>query len=161
MFAQWAAPGTELPGGYSFAATSEPYSLALINKDEPLAWIVSGRQIVTRERLEVLTAGAFPAIADGQPLVEVLQALAAAGALAIIPWGAGKWLGSRGRLVEKIAASAPGAGIFPGRQPGPPGFLAGAARLSPDGESRGGPYCAAPTPCRCRVKKNGREDLPA
>jgi len=122
MFAQWAAPGTMLPGGYSFAATCEPYSLALINKDEPQAWIVAGRQIVTRERLEVLTAGPFPAIADGQPLDDVLGALTAAGALAIIPWGAGKWLGSRGRLVEKIAASAPGPGLFLADNPARPGF---------------------------------------
>ena len=122
MFSQWAAPGTELPGGYSFAATGEPYSLALLANGEPLAWIVSGRQIVTHERLEVLTAGAFPAIEDGMPLADVLEALTAAGALAIIPWGAGKWLGSRGRLVERIAQSMPMPGLFLADNPARPAF---------------------------------------
>ncbi len=122
MFSQWATPGTELPGGYSFAATSEPYSLALLGNGKQLAWIVSGRQIVTGERLEVLTAGAFPAIHDGRPLADVLQALTSAGALAIIPWGAGKWLGSRGRLVERIASSPPMPGLFLADNPARPAF---------------------------------------
>ena len=64
-FRRWAAPGAALPGGYSFTATSEPYSLALSHHDETLALIVRGRQIVTAEHLEVLTAGDFPAIGDG------------------------------------------------------------------------------------------------
>ncbi len=122
MFPRWAAPGSALPGGYSFAATAEPHSLALLGSGERLAWIVSGRQIITGERLEVLTAGTFPAIADGQPLALVLQALTAAGALAIIPWGAGKWLGSRGRLVNSVAAAPSAAGLFLADNPARPAF---------------------------------------
>lgn len=118
-FNRWAAPGASLPGGYSFSATSEPHSLALTGDNEILALIVRGRQVITAERLEVLTAGNFPAIEDGLPLPRVLEALTAAGVPAIIPWGAGKWLGRRGRLVEKLA-SAPPPGTFLADNPARP-----------------------------------------
>jgi hypothetical protein len=122
MFPRWAAPGARLPGAYSFAATAEPHTLELLAKGRHVAWIVSGRQIVTGERLEVLTAGAFPAIEDGRPLAGVVEALTAAGALAIIPWGAGKWLGSRRRLLERIASAPAAPGMFLADNPARPVF---------------------------------------
>jgi len=121
-FRRWAAPGAALPGGYSFAATSEPYSLALSANREILALIVRGRQIITAERLEVLTAGDFPAVEDGLPLARVLEALAAAGALAIIPWGAGKWLGGRGRLLRRLASTPAPPRVFLADNPARPCF---------------------------------------
>ncbi len=121
-FNRWAAPGASLPGGCSFAATSEPYSLALSGNDGLMAFIVQGRQVITAERLEVLTAGGFPAIDDGLPLDRVLEALTAAGVLAIIPWGAGKWLGRRGRLVEQLASAPAPPRLFLADNPARPSF---------------------------------------
>lgn len=121
-FRRWAAPEASLPGGYAFAATSEPYSLALSHNNEILALIVRGRQIITAERLEVLTAGDFPAIEDGLPLARVLEALTAAGVLAIIPWGAGKWLGCRGRLLKKLASAPAPPRVFLADNPARPSF---------------------------------------
>ncbi len=103
MFARWQGQTGSGPAGITFTATGEPYSLALCQDGERQLSIVAGRQIVTAERLEVLTAGAAPAVADGRPLAAVIDELTAAGALAIIPWGAGKWLGRRGRLVSEAA----------------------------------------------------------
>jgi hypothetical protein len=156
VFPRWAAPGAALPGGYSFAATAEPHSLALLAAGERLAWIVSGRQIITGERLEVLTAGAFPDIADGQPLAVVLQALAAAGALAIIPWGAGKWLGSRGRLVDAVAAAPLAAGLFLADNPARPAFWP-APRAFRRMERQGRPVLRGsdPLPLRGEEKRAG------
>ena len=122
MFSRWAIPGATAPGGFVFNATNEPYSLTLGRRGEPFILIVSGRQIVTAERLEVLTAGDSPDIADGRPLAEVAAELAEAGALAIIPWGAGKWLGRRGRLVERIAASSSSPAMFLADNPARPAF---------------------------------------
>jgi hypothetical protein len=121
-FSRWAAPGAAFPGGYSFTATGEPYSLTLTRSGEPLAMIVRGRQIVTAERLEVLTAGDIPPIEDGRPLAGAVAALIAAGALAIVPWGAGKWLGSRGRLVEELAAGCSSPLFFLADNPARPAF---------------------------------------
>ena len=122
MFSRWVVPGASLPGGYSFVATSEPYSLALLGHNELLALIVRGRQIISAERLEVLTAGGFPAIDDGLPLAHVLEALMAAGVPAIIPWGAGKWLGRRGRLLKKLAAAPLPPRVFLADNPARPSF---------------------------------------
>ena len=71
--------------------------------------LVAGRQIQTAERIEVLafaTTAAPPA--DGTSLDEVLAALATQGVPAVLPWGAGKWIGRRGRRVRAALAAHPG-----------------------------------------------------
>src|SRR5690606_7800616 len=50
--------------------------------------------------LEVLALGLAGKRADGRPLDTVLGELEGE-ALAVLPWGAGKWLGRRGRLVRE------------------------------------------------------------
>lgn len=90
--------------GWSFAPTAEPESLVARRGDDRLI-LVAGRQVVTREGLEVLalaTAADFP---DGQPLDETLDRARAAGALPVLPWGFGKWWFSRGaRVARELAA---------------------------------------------------------
>jgi hypothetical protein len=64
-------------------------------------FVISGRQIVTSEHIEVLallTCGQFE---DGRPLEETLEAVHSVGALVVLPWGVGKWFGRRGRLVRR------------------------------------------------------------
>lgn len=65
-------------------------------------YIVSGRQIVTKERLEVLALGTNADIEDGNPIREVIKLVNESGALAIIPWGFGKWTGKRGKIVTQL-----------------------------------------------------------
>ena len=83
--------------------------------------LVAGRQVVAREGLEVLLLGTRSSVPDGRPIREVLAEGARLGALRVIPWGAGKWLFGRGRLLnELIAAARPvwrgkGRGSVPGR----------------------------------------------
>jgi hypothetical protein len=103
MFSRWRERTGSGPGGIRFMPTSEPYSLALHQDGERRLQLIAGRQIVTAERLEVLTAGAAPPVPDNRPLASVVDELVGAGSLAIIPWGAGKWLGRRGRLVRETA----------------------------------------------------------
>jgi hypothetical protein len=66
--------------------------------------VVAGRQIVTAERLEVLALALGDEVPDGRPCREVLREVTDRGALAVIPWGVGKWLGRRGRLVRDLIA---------------------------------------------------------
>ena len=61
--------------------------------------VLPGRQVVTRERLEVLALGTAASLPDGLDLAGALAAAREAGALAVLPWSPGKWLGGRGRLV--------------------------------------------------------------
>jgi hypothetical protein len=121
MFPRWQGRTDPGPDGMRFTSTGEPYSLALCRDGERRLLLIAGRQIVTAERLEVLTAGAVPLIPDGRPLATVVDELTAAGALAIIPWGAGKWLGRRGRLVSETAGRLTAPTFFLADNPARPG----------------------------------------
>ena len=104
-------------------ATAEAESLWL-EGDHPPLLVLAGRQVVTAERLEVLALATTAAPAEGRPAGAVLAELARAEALAVLPWGVGKWLGARGAVVDRlVAAAAPGA-LFLGDNGGRPGFWA-------------------------------------
>lgn len=66
--------------------------------------LIAGRQLVTRERLEVLALGTGAPLLDGEPIDKTLAAVREAGAAAVLPWGVGKWLGERGAVVDRILA---------------------------------------------------------
>jgi hypothetical protein len=85
--------------------TEEPDSLVARNSSGNELIIVSGRQIVTRERLEILalaTASRFP---DGESIDASIERVRGARAVAVLPWGFGKWLGARGKIVQRIIRS--------------------------------------------------------
>ena len=67
----------------------------------PALVLVGGRQLVTRERVEVLALApaSTEGLRSGRTLAETLADAAAAGAVVVLPRGVGKWLGARGRLV--------------------------------------------------------------
>ena len=89
---------------------TDPLSLEARSETDSLH-IVAGRQIVTSERIEVHALGTREAIPDGMELPATVRTVQAVGALAVLPWGAGKWLGKRGRLVAAMLASAD-SGLF-------------------------------------------------
>ena len=64
--------------------------------------IVAGRQIVTAEKLEVLGVGTAGDWRDGRPIRETIDALLRSNAVPVLPWGFGKWLGRRGRIVRNL-----------------------------------------------------------
>ena len=99
--------------------------------------LVAGRQIVTAERLEILALGCAEEFPDGVPAREVLSRLAANPArLAVLPWGAGKWLGKRGEIAAELVREAwPGA-LFLGDNGNRPFFWPLPA-LFAEAESRG------------------------
>lgn len=84
--------------------------------------IIAGRQIITMERLEILGLGTRTPIPDGLPAREVLARLGEADAIAVLPWGVGKWLGKRGECVNAlIGESLPGR-LFLGDNGGRPAW---------------------------------------
>jgi hypothetical protein len=112
----------ELPGGWRLAATAEAESLWLQRPDQEGAplFFIAGRQIITAERIEVLALGSAAPFADGRPLAETVAAVRQRGALAVLPWGFGKWLGSRGELVRRFLAVVEPQGVFVGDSGGRP-----------------------------------------
>ena len=70
-------------------------------------YLIQGRQVISHEGLEVLLAGTNKLIEDrtldARSIIEQSKEL---GALAIIPWSFGKWLGKRGTLVKELIQDA-------------------------------------------------------
>jgi hypothetical protein len=66
--------------------------------------LLAGRQLVTRERLEVLALGTVAPLDDDQPIEATLAAVREAGGAAVLPWGVGKWLGARGAVIDRLLA---------------------------------------------------------
>ncbi len=74
-------------------------------RDAAKLTLVAGNQVVAQEGLELLTLGTAQRFEDGEPLVNSLQQATSAGAVCVIPWGFGKWMGRRGRVLEGLLAN--------------------------------------------------------
>jgi hypothetical protein len=90
-------------GFWEVEPSSEPETLVVRCGSMRLT-LIAGRQLVTRERLEVLAVGTTAPLRDGEPIEATLAAVRAAGAAAVLPWGVGKWLGARGAVVARVLA---------------------------------------------------------
>jgi hypothetical protein len=114
--------GGEDTGDWAIERTADAATLLACHGARRLL-LVAGRQVVTGEGLEVLLLGTRVTLADGQPIREVLAQGERAGALRVVPWGVGKWLFARGRLLDQlIEAARPGDGFFLGDSGGRPFF---------------------------------------
>ena len=81
----------------------EPETL-VVRRGSTRLKLIAGRQLVTRERLEVLALGTTAPLPEGEPMDTTLAVVRAAGAAAVLPWGVGKWLGARGAVVARVLA---------------------------------------------------------
>jgi hypothetical protein len=104
--------------GWTISLTGEPMTLRAKGDGGEILTIISGRQIVSRERLEILALGLCEEIPDSLPIREVIDRVQSSGALCVLPWGFGKWTGRRGRLVRELIASEPGPNFFTGDNAG-------------------------------------------
>jgi hypothetical protein len=94
--------------GWKLCETGEPESL-ILQRDNDRLVIVSGWQVATQERLEVLALSTNHHVPTGASLNETIEASRAAGAIPVIPWGFGKWWGRRGEHVaDAIRTAMPG-----------------------------------------------------
>jgi hypothetical protein len=88
----------------------------------PVLLLVAGRQMATREGLEVLALGTADTLPDGLPLPAAVAAAQAAGALPVIPWGFGKWWFYRGRLLRELLEATGREEVLLGDNGGRPSF---------------------------------------
>lgn len=109
-------------GGWRFEHTAEPCSLRGCADDGRELWVVAGRQIVTEEGIEVLALGTDARFQDGAPLAAVVELVRDADAFPVLPWGFGKWLGERGRILTDYLARSAGEELALGDNSGRPVF---------------------------------------
>jgi hypothetical protein len=111
---------TEPAAPWTFERTHEECSLRARRDGNTELILIAGRQLGTREGLEVLAIGCAGRLPERRGLRETIEATLASGALAAIPWGFGKWWFRRGALVaEVLHATEPGR-IFLGDNSGRP-----------------------------------------
>lgn len=120
--------GLERSGPWRFAATDEECSLVASRPDLPRSEappplvLVAGRQIRTREGLEVLALATLENFSDGLPFAGTLERVHWSGALPVVPWGFGKWWFERGGLVESLLQGREREAVFLGDNAGRPGL---------------------------------------
>lgn len=112
----------ELSGSWHLEKTAEPLSLRAVHRDGTSVYIISGQQIVTREKLEVLSIFASQTVPDQLTLAETLAEIRARGGFPILPWGVGKWLFGRGKVVGQQIQEASRGQFGMGDNGGRPSF---------------------------------------
>jgi hypothetical protein len=121
--ARWfrrARSGEEGEGTWSFERTGEAESLRARRTSGESLLVIAGRQVATRDGIEVLALAGDVDVPDGLPFGEALHRVRASGALPVLPWGFGKWWGRRGKLVAGALARRSSALLFLGDNAGRP-----------------------------------------
>lgn len=91
--------------GYTFEKTAEPETLIIKDRSthEPLIYVLAGRQIVTRDRLEICAlATSYQQDNNALNTSETISAVNDAGGLAALNWAPGKWFGQRKNVVKEL-----------------------------------------------------------
>jgi hypothetical protein len=108
--------------GWTLEATAEPLSLKASHANGTALFLVSGQQIVTGENLEVLSIGTAPVINDKLSLAGTIREIRQQSGFPLIPWGVGKWLGTRGKIVSRAISENAGQPLGLGDNSGRPAF---------------------------------------
>ncbi|HDQ41857.1 MAG TPA: hypothetical protein ENN39_12645 [Desulfonatronum sp.] len=102
-----AAGQGRLPTGWTAKAAPLPLCLTLGHERSGLVHCVPGRQMATKERLEILGLAMREVVPDGLSVHETLDKVQQAGGVPVLPWALGKWLFSRSRIVRDLVLSSP------------------------------------------------------
>lgn len=116
------------PGQWRILATLEDCSLRAEHRSDGRALaVVAGRQVRSRERLEVLALGTDLEYPPGLPFPDCLRLVCSSAPLVVLPWGFGKWHLRRGRriaeVVRELRSEATGQHLFLGDNGGRPAQL--------------------------------------
>ncbi len=105
----------QLPDGWTIRQTNE-LSVVLQRDGVDRIVLITGRQVRTAERLELLTFGARAPVVDGKPFGIALGHAVECSKLVIVPWALGKWrLGRESKVRDALqAVRGRGAPVFLG-----------------------------------------------
>ena len=89
---------------YEILRTREDNSLIISNRNNIIV-LIAGQQIVSGENLEVLALGTTNRLEYGKNISDTINEVIKIGALPVVPWGVGKWLGKREQTVQELIKS--------------------------------------------------------
>jgi hypothetical protein len=92
-------------GRWRFDATQDGRSLTASQQGRNALTVIAGRQIVTREGLEVLALCCNETFTDGLAIEDTIAKVIEADALPVLPYGVGKWSGKRGEIIRNLLTS--------------------------------------------------------
>lgn len=108
---------------WTVSRTEEKSSLILQSDRGDELVIVAGRQIITKENLEVLALLTETVFPDGASLAITVQAIRDNGGLPMASWGVSNWSGERGKILSEFLSSQKPGEFFLGDTSDRPKFL--------------------------------------
>ncbi len=104
-----------LSGAWKLESLAESDAMVFARLHEPMLAIVAGRQLVTREGLELLALATSQELASGRSLTDSVRETLDVGGIPVLPWGFGKWWFQRGTTMRRFLQSeAAELGVFLG-----------------------------------------------
>lgn len=107
---------------FCLTKTLEDSSIILSDKNERKLIIIAGKQIITENNIEVLALGTSIDIEYGNSLESTIDQVLNTGAIPVLPWGVGKWLGKRKEILLEYIKSNNSKKFFLGDNGGRPIF---------------------------------------
>lgn len=143
-------------GAWTFYRQKESSVLLVKRSESEKLFLIAGSQIVTSEKIEVLALISTSDFQDKRGILDTIKEIREDGALPVIPWGFGKWMGKRRRILEELLVkhSVP---LFVGDNGGRPVFWS-RPKLFSVVETLGGRVLPGsdPLPFPSEVRKVGR-----
>ncbi len=99
---------------WTIELTDENCSVRAVSSQGITIFICAGQQIVTAERIELLSLFKATRIADAYPIKDCINQVQEYGGLAVLPWGVGKWIGKRGAIVSQVIKTCKPGTLFLG-----------------------------------------------
>ncbi|HEX9974423.1 MAG TPA: hypothetical protein VGD14_20310 [bacterium] len=88
--------------GVKFKKGNDDLTIVVEKNKKPILYIFAGRQLVTKEGLEVLSLISNLNIPDRQKSIdEVIQAVTDSGGIPTLNWAPGKWFFGRGKVIAR------------------------------------------------------------
>ena len=103
--------------------TNEDFTLFAQSTQDQKFLIVAGRQIVTKEKFEVLALLTSQTFQDGMNIQKSIEEVKKSGGIPVIPWAFGKWWGMRGKRLTELMMSSVMSNVFLGDNSGRPRIL--------------------------------------
>jgi hypothetical protein len=102
-FADWQRHAESLTdAGIAMEQSPDEACVILRADDGPPIHVFAGRQIVTCERVEILSLLSTRPVADGMPAVETVKAVLDGGGIPVASWAPGKWFPPRSRTIRQL-----------------------------------------------------------